>query len=101
MRKTIRRVFLGIGVIGLFVWHYVYTWFLSRDCADQGIASEDCAYILPWDLSFQQATLMVIVPGFVATIPFFLAFLVGGEPLRRADPPRQTSATKSQDNDDA
>ncbi|MEM6480533.1 MAG: hypothetical protein AAF922_07575 [Pseudomonadota bacterium] len=95
MRKTIRRVFLVIGVIGLFVWHYVYTGFLSRDCAAAGTAPEDCAYILPWDLSLQQAAIMVIVPGFVATIPFFLAFLVGGEPLHRPDP-----APQSQEKDD-
>lgn len=87
MRKTLRRVFLGLGLIGLFVWHYVYTWMISRDCAAAGTPPEDCAFILPWELDFQQSVLMLMVPGFIATIPFFLAFLVGGEPMRRPIPP--------------
>ena len=86
MRNTIRKVFLGIGVIGLVVWYFVYKSLLSRECAVAGTLPEDCAFILPWDLSFQQLSYMVIVPAFVATIPFLMAFMVGGEPMNRPAP---------------
>jgi len=88
MRNTIRKLFLGIGVIGLVVWYFVYKSILRRDCDAAGTPPEDCAFILPWDLSFQQASYMVIVPAFVVTIPFLLAFMVGGEPMKRAAPPK-------------
>lgn len=91
MRKTIRKVFLGIGVIGLFVWYSVYKYMLRAECTEAGTILEDCAFVLPWDLSFQQATMMVIVPGFVATIPFLLAFLVGGELPPRPAPDKTTT----------
>ncbi|MEM6579576.1 MAG: hypothetical protein AAF678_13890 [Pseudomonadota bacterium] len=89
MRSTIRRVFFWIGVAGLVVWYFAYKSFLRGDCAADGRSPENCAFILPWELSFQQASYMVIIPGFVATIPFLLAFLVGGEPMRSPTAPEK------------
>lgn len=86
MRNTIRKLFLLLGVAGLVVWYFVYKSLLRSDCAASGTVPEDCAFILPWDLGFQQASYMVIVPAFVATIPFLLAFMVGGEPMRAPAP---------------
>ncbi|MEM6578707.1 MAG: hypothetical protein AAF678_09450 [Pseudomonadota bacterium] len=94
MRNTIRKLFLGIGVIGLVVWYFVYKSFLRSACAADGIAPEACAFVLPWDLSSQQVSYMVIVPAFVVTIPFLLAFLVGGEPVRTNTPTQRDPSQK-------
>ena len=88
MRKTIRKLFMAIGVIGLVVWYFVYKALLRSACAAAGTPPEDCAFILPWELSFQQASYMVIVPGFVATLPFLLAFLMGGGSMTHPAPPQ-------------
>ncbi len=95
MRNMIRKLFLAIGVIGLGVWHFVYKAMLRSDCAAAGTAPEACAFLLPWELSLQQASYMVIVPAFVATIPFLLAFLVGGAPPRRPAPSQKPPDTNS------
>lgn len=85
MRRTLRKIFLLVGVCGLVAWYLLYTRFLKNECAAAGIIPEECAFVLPWDLTLQQASMVLIVPGFVATIPFLLAFMLGGAPMTHSE----------------
>ncbi|MEM7075748.1 MAG: hypothetical protein AAGA28_13065 [Pseudomonadota bacterium] len=86
MRSTLRKALLVLGGLGLVGWYWYYTWIIGRACAEAGIPGEDCAFVFPWELNLQEVTTMLIVPGFLATLPFLLVFMLGGGSMRRTPP---------------
>lgn len=95
MLVFLRRLFLIAGLLGLLGWVYFYTWYLGQICLADGISAQDCVLRLPWQLSLKEATLMLVVPGFLVCTAFLAAFMLGGaatDELRQIE--RRTAADK-------
>ena len=67
-----------LGGLALVAWVVFYQWAFGMACAFSGAeGSRNCRFKAPWELRGEDLVALVLVPGGVVLLLFFLSWITG------------------------